>query len=131
MPPPTVDDWPSSTVTSISTRSAAAFDTPRLGFHLVDVRQALQPLFGTRQRRVRQHRAFELAHLAAQDFVARALHAVEIDVPDIGARIRLDLKRERDLARLGDSDSAPRPPPRSQSRLRSGVRASAARVIAM
>ena len=54
-----------------------ARDRLRLGLHLLDVWQALQTLLRARHRGIRQHRAFELAHLAAQDLVARALDALE------------------------------------------------------
>ena len=76
--------------------------TARFGFHLLDVRQALQPFLANAcSDALDNTAAFELAQLAPQDFVIGVLDTLEIDVPDIGARIRLDLERERDLAGLG------------------------------
>ena len=65
-----------------------------LGFHLLDVRQALQTLLGAFDEHVGQPTALELTHFAAQHLVVDLGDAVEHDVAYVHAITRIHEERE-------------------------------------
>ena len=71
-----------------------------LDLDVLDERQALQADLRALDRRVRQVRAFELAHLAAEHFIVDAAGAGEVDAPDVDAIAGIDDQRERHLPTL-------------------------------